>query len=247
MLEVDSVTTAYDGIVALRNASLSVRAGQTVALIGSNGAGKTTMLNTISGVLRPRTGRLLFDGEDIATIAPHRISRRGLLHVPEGRQILGPLSVEENLTLGRLAARDRGQADGGDLDRIYGLFPILRERRWVAAGQLSGGEQQMLAVGRALMGQPRLLLLDEPSLGLAPTIVSQLFATLALLKRDGLTMLLVEQNAKRALAFSDYSYLIERGEIVRQGKSTELRDDPTVVAHYLGAAADESIKGGRGT
>ena len=237
MLEVESVTTAYDGIIAVRSASLSVRDGQTVALIGSNGAGKTTLLNTISGVLRPRTGRLVFEGADIANVAPHRISRRGLLHVPEGRQVLGPLSVEENLVLGRLAARVRAQSDGGDLERIYALFPILRERRSLAAGQLSGGEQQMLALGRALMGRPRLLLLDEPSLGLAPTIVNQLFTTLAVLQREGLTMLLVEQNAKRALEFSDYTYVIERGEIVRQGKSAELRNDPAVITHYLGAAA----------
>jgi len=239
MLEVEGVTSTYDGIVAVRNASLSVREGQTVAFIGSNGAGKTTLLNTISGVLRPRTGRILFEGANIVSVAPHRISRRGLLHVPEGRQVLGPLSVEENLILGRLAARGRGGPDSTDLDRIYALFPILRERRHLAAGQLSGGEQQMLALGRALMGRPRLLLLDEPSLGLAPTLVKQLFDTLALLHRDGLTILLVEQNAKRALEFADYTYVIEHGEIMRQGKSAQLRDDHEVIAHYLGAAAGQ--------
>lgn len=237
MLEVEAVTTTYDGIIAVRNASLSVRDRQTVALIGSNGAGKTTLLNTISGILRPRTGRLLFEGADIANVAPHHIARRGLLHVPEGRQVLGPLSVEENLILGGLAARLRGRDGGHDLERIYALFPILRERRGIAAGQLSGGEQQMLALGRALMGRPRLLLLDEPSLGLAPTIVNQLFATLGVLQREGLTMLLVEQNAMRALEFSDYTYVIEHGEIVRRGKSAELLNDPAIIAHYLGAVA----------
>jgi len=237
MLEVEGITTTYDGIVAVRDASLSVREGQVVAFIGSNGAGKTTLLNTISGILRPRAGRILFEGADIIDVAPHRISRRGLLHVPEGRQILGPLSVEENLLLGRLAARGRCGLDGDDLGRIYEQFPILRERRALAAGQLSGGEQQMLALGRALMGQPRLLLLDEPSLGLAPTLVNQLFEALARLHRDGLTILLVEQNAKRALEFSDYTYVIEHGEIVRQGKSALLREDQAVIEHYLGAVA----------
>jgi branched-chain amino acid transport system ATP-binding protein len=239
MLEVEGVTTAYDGIVAVRNATFSVREGQTVAFIGPNGAGKTTLLNTISGVLRPRAGRIRFEDIEIVNVAPHRISRRGLLHVPEGRQVLGPLSVEENLILGRLAARGRGGAGGGDIERVYGIFPILRERRSLAAGQLSGGEQQMLALGRALMGRPRLLLLDEPSLGLAPALVNQLFDTLARLHRDGLTILLVEQNAKRALEFSDYTYVIEHGEIVRQGKSSELRDAPEIVAHYLGQTGEQ--------
>jgi branched-chain amino acid transport system ATP-binding protein len=237
MLEVTDVTMTYDGIVAVRNASLRVDQGQAVSLIGSNGAGKSTLLNTISGVLRPRRGRIVFEGTDIVRLAPHLISRRGLLHVPEGRQVLGPLSVRENLVLGRLAARGRDGAGGdGDLDRVFALFPILRERQELAAGQLSGGEQQMLALGRALMGRPRLLLLDEPSLGLAPTLVNQVFATLELLHRQGLTILLVEQNARRALAFTDYTYVIDHGEIVREGNSASLRDDPTVIAHYLGAA-----------
>jgi branched-chain amino acid transport system ATP-binding protein len=237
MLEIVDVTTTYDGIVAVRNASIIVRQGQTVSLIGSNGAGKSTLLNTISGVLRPRSGRILFEGIDIVRLPPHMISRRGLLHVPEGRQVLGPLSVRENLMLGRLAARGREAGPGrDDLERVFTLFPILRERQSLAAGQLSGGEQQMLALGRALMGRPKLLLLDEPSLGLAPTLVAQVFATLALLRKDGLTILLVEQNARRALEFTDYTYVIEHGEIVRDGDSASLRNDPTVIAHYLGAA-----------
>ncbi|MGH7089108.1 MAG: ABC transporter ATP-binding protein, partial [Stellaceae bacterium] len=207
MLEISDLTTTYDGIVALRRASLSVGEGQIVSLIGSNGAGKSTLLNTISGVLRPRSGSIRFEGQDIVRLAPHLISRRGLLHVPEGRRVLGPLSVKENLMLGRLAARRRGAERGDrDLERVFALFPILRARQDLAAAQLSGGEQQMLALGRALMGQPRLLLLDEPSLGLAPTIVAQVFATLAALHRDGLTILLVEQNARRALELTDYTY-----------------------------------------
>lgn len=234
MLEIENVTTAYGGIIAVNNASLSVRQGQIVALIGSNGAGKSTLLNTISGILRPQSGRISFNGVDITALPPYRIARRGLLQVPEGRQVLGPLSVAENLNLGRMAT---GERSGGDdeLQRIYDLFPILRERRGLAAGQLSGGEQQMLALGRALMGRPRLLLLDEPSLGLAPTLVRQVFATLAALHRQGLTILLVEQNARRAMELSDFTYVIEHGAIVRAGKSEVLRGDPAVIAHYLGA------------
>ena len=238
MLEITGLTTTYDGIIAVRNASLTVRDGQAVSLIGSNGAGKSTLLNTISGVLRPRTGRILFDGADITTLAPHIISRRGLLHVPEGRQVLGPLSVLENLTLGALATRGRDHHDDEDLERVFTLFPILRERQSLAAGQLSGGEQQMLALGRALMGRPRLLLLDEPSLGLAPTVVNQVFKVLELLHAEGLTILLVEQNARRALQFTDYTYVIDHGSIVREGKSAALRDDPAIVADYLGASRE---------
>jgi branched-chain amino acid transport system ATP-binding protein len=246
MLEISAITTTYDGIVAVRNASLVVREGQTVSLIGSNGAGKSTLLNTVSGVLRAKSGRILFDDADITRVAAHMISRRGLLHVPEGRRVLGPLSVRENLTLGRLAARGRHAIDGDDdLERMFALFPILRERQALAAGQLSGGEQQMLALARALMGRPRLLLLDEPSLGLAPALVNQLFATLQVLHRDGLTILLVEQNARRALDFTDYTYVIDQGEIVREGKSAALRDDPAVIAHYLGAAHDRGNAGAR--
>ena len=234
MLEVEEVTTTYDGIVAVRAASLAVRQGQIVSLIGSNGAGKTTLLNTISGLLRPKSGRIRFEGADIARLPPHEVARRGLLQVPEGRQVLGPLSVRENLMLGLLAGRARA-ADPADIARIYELFPILRERQDVPAGQLSGGEQQMLALGRALMGRPRLLLLDEPSLGLAPTLVGQVFATLRRLHGEGLTILLVEQNARRALDLTDYTYVIEHGEIVREGRSAALREDPAVIAHYLGA------------
>ncbi len=239
MLEVEEVTTTYDGIVAVRAASLAVRQGQIVSLIGSNGAGKTTLLNTISGLLRPKSGRIRFEGSDIARLPPHEVARRGLLQVPEGRQVLGPLSVRENLMLGLLAGRARA-ADPADIARIYELFPILRERQDVPAGQLSGGEQQMLALGRALMGRPRLLLLDEPSLGLAPTLVGQVFATLRRLHGEGLTILLVEQNARRALDLTDYTYVIEHGEIVREGRSAALREDPAVIAHYLGAGTRQA-------
>ena len=236
MLILDSVTSAYGGIVAMRDVGLTVESGRIVALIGPNGAGKTTLLNTVSGVVRPKGGRVVFQGRVITGDAAYRIARLGLVQVPEGRQVLGPLSVRENLELGRLAAAKRAGTLEADLGAVYRLFPRLEERATQTAGSLSGGEQQMLAIGRALMGRPAMLLLDEPSLGLAPVVVGQVFAALERLNEDGMTILLVEQNAKRALELASYAYVMERGQIVHRGPSVALRRDPQIVAHYLGGS-----------
>jgi len=236
MLEIRNLTTTYGGIVALREVSLEVPTGKMVALIGPNGAGKTTLLNTISALLRPKSGEVLLEGRSLAGARGHTVSQLGVLQVPEGRRILGPLSVEENLLLGRLALGKRTPRPGDDLEHVYTLFPILREKRGQAGESLSGGQQQMLAIGRALMGQPRVLLLDEPSLGLAPVVVTQVFDALATLNREGLTILLVEQNARRALAAAQYAYVLEQGRIVHQGPCESLAGDPMIEAHYLGTA-----------
>ena len=235
MLEIAHLSASYGGIAAVRDASISVPKGMMVALIGPNGAGKTSLLNTVSGFLKPKSGSVQLDGEDMTGQAAHRIARAGLIQVPEGRQVLAPMTVAENLDLGRFASGRRGSA-ASDLDRVYQLFPLLAERRRQLAGSLSGGQQQMLAIGRALLGRPRVLLLDEPSLGLSPIMASQVFAGLVTLNREGLTILLVEQNAKRALAATERAYVIERGLVVHEGKSCELAKDPIVIEHYLGCA-----------
>jgi branched-chain amino acid transport system ATP-binding protein len=234
MLEVKHVSAGYGAATVLQDLSFSVGEGQAVAILGANGAGKTTLLKTICGLIRASAGAIEFDGASVTRLATYEIARRGAVMVPEGRQILGPLTVGENLRLGHLAAAGRGGMLRVDLEQVFDLFPILAERRNQVAGHLSGGQQQMLAIGRALMGRPRLLLLDEPSLGLGPTIVAQVFETLARVHRSGLTLLLVEQNAKRALDATDYAYVIERGRIVHQGPSRLLQSDPLVVEHYLG-------------
>ncbi len=233
-LSVENVTAAYSGIHALRGVSLSVSEGEFVALIGPNGAGKSTLLNCLSGVVRATGGSIKFNGAELVGTAPWNVSRKGLLQVPEGRQILANLSVRENLELGATALSGRKSAY--TLERIQSLFPILAERREQRAGSLSGGQQQMLAIGRALMGGPRLLLLDEPSLGLAPVIVVQVFDALRALNAEGLTILLVEQNARQALNSTDRAYVIEQGRVVHEGDSETLAKDPTVIAHYLGQA-----------
>ncbi len=234
MLSVRNVEAGYAGIRAVRDVTLSVRQGETVALIGSNGAGKSTLINTICGVVKATRGAIEFAGDDIARWPAHRIARAGVLQVPEGRRILGPLSVRENLELGSLAARGRNERPAG-IEEVYAMFPVLREREAQAGGSLSGGQQQMLAIGRALMGAPRILLLDEPSLGLAPIMVQQVFAALDALHARGLTILLVEQNARLALAHSDRAYVMERGAIVQEGESRLLAEDAGVQAHYLGS------------
>ena len=235
MLEVKDLAAAYSGIEALRGVSLHIEAGEMVALIGANGAGKSTLLNCLSGTVRPKRGSIRFEGGEIAGVKPHKVARQGLLHVPEGRQILVELTVEENLLLGELARGTRASNYG--LPDVYKLFPILEERRQQKGGTLSGGQQQMLAIGRALMGGPRLLLLDEPSLGLSPLITDQVFSALQALNAAGLTILLVEQNAHRALQATSRAYLLEHGEMAFQGQSADLINDEKVIAHYLGHLA----------
>ncbi|MBU3737419.1 MAG: ABC transporter ATP-binding protein [Rhodoferax sp.] len=235
MLEISDLAAAYSGIRALKGVSLNVAQGEMVALIGPNGAGKSTLLNTISGLVRKSAGSIRFEGRDLAGMSAYQISRIGLLQVPEGRQILGDLSVQENLQLGTTALHHR--ATTHTLERIHDLFPILAERRDQRAGSLSGGQQQMLAIGRALMGAPRLLLLDEPSLGLSPLMAHQVLTALRRLNAEGLTILLVEQNARQALKSTHRAYLIEQGLVVKEGRSDELSQDSGVIAHYLGQAA----------
>ncbi|WP_293855096.1 ABC transporter ATP-binding protein [uncultured Alsobacter sp.] len=231
-LSVRGLAASYDGIKALRGVDIDVGDAEMVALIGANGAGKSTLLNSLSGFVRQRSGEIRFEGQDIGRLDPHAISRRGLLHVPEGRQMLSDMTVLENLQVGVLARGNRTSA--WDERKVFDLFPVLEERKDLAAATLSGGQQQMLAIGRALMGGPRLLLLDEPSLGLSPLITDQVFEVLETLNREGLAILLVEQNAQRALAATSRAYVMERGTIVAQGPSAELASNASVIEHYLG-------------
>ncbi|HLH22753.1 MAG TPA: ABC transporter ATP-binding protein [Chloroflexota bacterium] len=235
MLAVRDLHTYYGGIAALRGISFDVPRGGLVALVGANGAGKSTTLNTISGLLAPRHGTIRFEGRDIAGWRAERVAALGLVQVPEGRQIVAPLTVEENLLVGAYTRRDGGVR--ADLGGVYDRFPRLAERRAQIAGSLSGGEQQMLAIGRALMARPKLLMLDEPSLGLAPLIVQEVFRVVAALKEQGATILLVEQNARKALAIADYAYVLEGGEIGQAGPAAVLRDDPRILEAYLGRGA----------
>jgi branched-chain amino acid transport system ATP-binding protein len=233
MLELTDVDVRYGNIRALRGVSLRVDQGELVALIGSNGAGKTTTMRTISGLLRPTEGAITFEGADIARAATDRIVALGISHCPEGRRIFGGLTVAENLRLGAVSRSDR-RAIAEDLEMVLGLFPLLKERLSHAGGTLSGGEQQMLAIGRALMSRPRLLLLDEPSLGLAPLMVERIFATIGELKAQGRTILLVEQNVHHALDIADRAYVMETGRITLEGPAAVLRHDPKVEQSYLG-------------
>jgi branched-chain amino acid transport system ATP-binding protein len=234
VLSLRDVTTAYGVIVAVQGVTLEVPRGRVVALLGANGAGKTTLLHTVCGVCRARSGSIEWAGAPIGQLPTYAIARRGVLLVPEGRQVLAPLSVRENLELGRLAGRGRAGARAFSLDSVYQMFPHLLERAGNIAGSLSGGEQQMLAIGRALMGGPEILLLDEPSLGLAPLVVAQVFDALKALSAGGLTILLVEQNAQRALEIAHYAYVMERGRIVDSGPPDRLRDHALLFRHYLG-------------
>lgn len=233
MLEITNLKAGYKGIEALKGVSLTVTEGEMVAIIGANGAGKSTLLNSMSGVVRAMAGKIMFDGRDVTRLPPHVIARAGLLHVPEGRQVLADMTVQENLMLGALARGSR--AAFYEMDKVVSLFPILAERMAQLAGTLSGGQQQMMAIGRALMGSPRVLLLDEPSLGLSPLMTQQVFEALATLHRDGMTIVLVEQNAHRALAATQRAYVLERGLIVQQGNSEKLQSDPAIIEHYLGS------------
>jgi branched-chain amino acid transport system ATP-binding protein len=242
LLVVENVVTSYGSIEALHGVSLEVPKGQIVAVLGANGAGKTTLLETISGLLRPNQGRIVYQGFDIARVAPHRIARRGLGHVPEGRQLFPTLSVEDNLVMGATARADKaGLAD--DIAFVYEVFPVLGERRQQLAGTLSGGEQQMLAIGRALTGKPSLLLLDEPSMGLAPMTVDRIFEGLQKLNEQGLTMLMVEQNAEMALSIADHAVVLQTGNVVISESATALRADDRVRASYLGQTRETTSVG----
>lgn len=240
-LEFDSVSISYGEVTAVRSATFSIREHEAVALIGANGAGKTTVLRAIAGTTRVADGTIRFAGEEITGLAPERIARKGIALVPEGRRIFGSLSVEENVRLG-LRARSGGKATNADVDEVLGLFPVLQERRGDWAGQLSGGEQQQLALARALVARPRLLLLDEPSLGLAPQIVDQVFEFLSKLREQGQTVLLVEQNAPRAVDYADRLYLLQRGRIIREALAEELVGRMDQLAElYLGDGRETAL------
>jgi branched-chain amino acid transport system ATP-binding protein len=238
MLIVKDIHAGYGLAEVLDGTSLTVKAGTVVALIGANGAGKTTTMRAISGLIAPTRGEVLLDGKPVQGLAASRVARLGLAHSPEGRKVFAPLSAEDNLLLGAFPWLPRffgfRKKAAGDLARIYDLFPRLAERRHQLAGTLSGGEQQMLAIGRALMARPKVMLLDEPSMGLAPVIVQEVFRTIRRLKAEGMTMLLVEQFARAALEVADHAYVMERGRIVLEGTPAELARDERVLAAYLG-------------
>jgi branched-chain amino acid transport system ATP-binding protein len=233
LLEVEDLRVAYGKIEAVKGISFSVEAGQVVTLIGTNGAGKTTTLRTLSGLLRPIGGRILFDGKPLEKVPAHKIVALGLAHSPEGRHIFPRLTIEENLKLGAYLRKD-AEGIAKDIQRAYDLFPILGERKKQAAGTLSGGEQQMLAMGRALMSQPKLLMLDEPSMGLSPIMMQKIMQTIVELKASGTTILLVEQNAQAALSLADQGHVMEIGKIVLSGPGPELLHDESVRKAYLG-------------
>jgi len=233
LLDITDLTLAYGRTEVVHHIALHVDAGEVACLIGANGAGKTSVLRAISGLLRPRAGRIRFNTSDITGLAPHRVAAAGVLHVPEGRQVFAELTVDDNLTLGAWLVTDPSEI-ARRRDQVMTLFPRLAERRTQLAGSLSGGEQQMLALGRALMGGPSLLLLDEPSMGLAPLVVDEIFAVIDGLKRQGTTILLVEQNASAALAIADRAYVIETGRITLDGPAPEVADNPMVARAYLG-------------
>jgi branched-chain amino acid transport system ATP-binding protein len=233
MLEVRDLRVAYGRIQAVRGISFSVAQGEVVALIGSNGAGKTTTLRTLSGLLRPAGGEVVFEGRRVDRLPAHEIVQRGMAHAPEGRRLFARMTVQENLDLGAYLRHDEAGVRA-DLDRVCALFPILAERRGQAAGTLSGGEQQMLAIGRALMSRPRLLMLDEPSMGLSPIMMRHIFTTLAELKASGTTLLLVEQNAQAALRLADAGHVLETGRIVLSGTADDLLGNDQVRKAYLG-------------
>ncbi len=233
MLEVQSVTAGYGDITILRDVSFSVSEGQLVALVGSNGAGKTTCLRTISGLVRPSEGTIMFQGNRIDSLPPHKIMELGLAHVPEGRRLFGRLTVMENLLLGAYTRRDKKFREES-LAAMFEFFPRLKERRHQRAGTLSGGEQQMLAIGRALMSRPRLLVLDEPSLGLAPIIVEQIFERIQQIKADGMTILLVEQNVQEALEIADVGVVMRTGVVEKSGRAADLLKDESVRKAYMG-------------
>lgn len=238
LLEVGELHAAYGAIAALRGVSLTIREGEVVTIVGANGAGKTTLLKTISALMPARKGTVRFRDRELLKLPPHEILKLGVAHVPEGRQIFGLRTVAENLELGAYSRRDGRAEIDADLDRVHQLFPDLRQKARQRAGTLSGGQQQMLAIARALMSRPRLLLLDEPSLGLAPQVVDAIFDVLATLNRGGLAILLVEQNAHLALDFAHSAYVLELGKITHSGPAAELKGDARIVEIYLGTRVD---------
>ena len=237
LLEVKDLRVSYGKIEAIKGISLHVEKGEIVTLVGANGAGKTTLLKTISGILKPTQGVINFESKDIQTIAPHDQVLEGLCQAPEGRGIFPGMTVLENLEMGKFARKDWKKELDEDLERIYTLFPRLKERQNQAGGTLSGGEQQMLSIGRALMSRPRLLLLDEPSMGLAPMFIQQIFKIIREIQEQGVSILLVEQNAAQALACANRAYILETGNIVKEGSGKELLKDDAVKKAYLGTGA----------
>ncbi len=233
LLEVENVHAYYGNIHALKGVNMTVEKGEIVTLIGANGAGKTTTLRTISGLMKPTTGKVALEGDDLSRYKAHELATKGVAMVPEGRGIFSKMTVLENLEMGAYQRKDR---DGiaQDLERVYSIFPRLHERRTQISGTMSGGEQQMLAMGRALMSRPRLLLMDEPSMGLAPVLVEAIFDTIKMINEEGTTVLLVEQNAQMALQIANRGYVIQTGEIVLSNTAAELQDDPMVQKVYLG-------------
>lgn len=234
LLKVENLVTKYKEVVAVDDISFEVNEGEIVALIGSNGAGKSTTLMTISGWLKAASGKIVFDGEEIQNRPMHEIVERGISQCPEGRRIFGDMTVEENLLMGYYSSRAK-KKEADAMERVFSLFPILKERRKQIGNTLSGGQQQMLAIGRALMGTPKLIMLDEPSLGLAPIIVEQVFEILEEIHKNGTTILLVEQNARAALSIADHAYVLEVGKISFSGTGKQLLNDPAVMKAYLGA------------
>ena len=234
LLEVKNLVVNYGVITALQGISLTVKQGGIVTLIGANGAGKTTTLRAISGLLRARSGEVFYQGQNITNLAPHKLVELGIAHVPEGRMVFGNLTVMENLRMGAYRVKDKAAIER-ELEYVFNVFPRLKEREKQIAGTLSGGEQQMLAIGRALMSKPKFLMLDEPSLGIAPLLVQKIFEKIVEINRDhGITILLVEQNASLALEISSYGYVLETGRILLHGSSASLRDNPQVRSAYLG-------------
>jgi branched-chain amino acid transport system ATP-binding protein len=237
LLEIKDLKVAYGKIQAIKGISLHINAGEIVTLVGANGAGKTTLLKSISGILKPSAGVINFEGKDVQTLAPHNRVLEGLCQAPEGRGIFPGMTVLENLEMGKYARKDWKNELKEDLDRIYTLFPRLKERQNQAGGTLSGGEQQMLSIGRALMSRPRLLLLDEPSMGLAPKFIQQIFNIIREIQAQGVSILLVEQNAAQALSCANRAYVLETGNIVKEGPGKDLLNDDAIKKAYLGTGA----------
>ena len=233
MLEVKDLEVYYGVIQAIKGVSFHVDKGEVVALIGANGAGKTTILHTVTGLLTPKNGSVMFGGKDITKVPAHKIVSMGMAHVPEGRRVFAELSVYENLRMGAYTRKDKGEIEES-LQNIYDRFPRLKERRNQMAGTLSGGEQQMLAMGRALMSKPQIILMDEPSMGLSPILVNEIFDIIQSVSESGTTVLLVEQNAKKALSIADRAYVLETGNIVMEGKAQDLLEDDSIKKAYLG-------------